>query len=349
MIRVPRRRALLRASALLALLLLPTVLPATAPPADATDGTGAVAPARTPGRPDPVSPYLSLGWGAPPDPVEVMEATGVRWFTLAFVLSSGTCTPRWDGVRPLTGGRDERAIEAVRAAGGDVVASFGGGLGHKLERSCPSARALAGAYQEVIDAYGLSAIDVDIETGAYRDPQVRARTVAALRRVVTANPGLTLYVTLPSGPKGPDARLIGRAAEEGLEPDVWTIMPFAFGEAGWGRDMGDLTVRAAEGLSARLQRAYGYGRAEAYRHAGVSTMAGITGHGEVVTVRDFRTLVEYAERTGLGRLSFWSVNRDRKCPDDRYPSDDTCSGVGQRDWAYTGILAGYRGPAAPRR
>lgn len=294
--------------------------------------------------PAAVSPYLSLGWGDPPDPVEVMEATGVRWFTLAFVLSKGVCTPRWDGTRPLTGGRDEAVVDAVREAGGDVIASFGGGLGHKLESSCPSARALAGAYQEVIDAYGLEAIDVDLEMAAYRDPQVRKRTIGALRRVVADNPGLTLYVTLPSHPDGPDAKLIGWAAERGLEPDVWTIMPFAFGQAGWGRDMGELTVQAAEGLRKRLQEAYGYDAAEAYRHAGVSTMAGITGHGEVVTVRDFRTLVDYAERKGLGRLSFWSVNRDRKCPDDRYPSDDTCSGVGQHDWAYTRVLAGYDGP-----
>lgn len=293
------------------------------------------------GRPAPVSPYLSLGWGDPPDPVEVMEETGVRWFTLAFILSKGTCTPRWDGERPLRGGTDERTVRAVRKAGGDVVASFGGGLGRKLEHSCPDARALAAAYQKVIDVYGLRAIDIDIETEAYGDRAVREKTLGALERVTDANPGLTLYVTLPSGPSGPGPRLIDRAAQRGLEPDVWTIMPFAFGEAGWGRDMGALTVRAAEGLRSRLRSAYGYGAAEASAHAGVSSMNGITGQGEVVTVRDFRTLLGYAERHRLGRLAFWSVNRDRKCPDDRYPSDDTCSGVGQRDGDYTRILARY--------
>lgn len=329
------RRTRLRGRVLAAALAAASVLPAAAPQPAA---------AGTESRPAAVSPYLSLGWGDPPDPVRVMETTGVRWFTLAFVLSKGDCTPRWDGERPLTGGRDAAVISAVRRAGGDVIASFGGGLGHKLESSCRSAGALAAAYQKVIGAYDLAAIDVDIEMEAYRNPRVRKRTIGALRRVVADNPGLTLYVTLPSHPDGPDAKLIDWAAGNGLEPDVWTIMPFAFGEAGWGRDMGRLTVRAAEGLQARLQAAYGYGSAEAYRHAGVSTMAGITGHGEVITVRDFRTLVDYAERNGLGRLSFWSVNRDRKCPDDRYPSDDTCSGVGQHDWAYTRELARYEGP-----
>src|SRR5262245_22081555 len=102
-----------------------------------------------------VAPYLYNGWGSPPDPVPVMEQTGVQWFTLAFVLSEGTCTPRWDGTRALDGGPDQATIEAVRAAGGDVVPSFGGWSGNKLEETCGTAGELAGAYQEVIDAYDL--------------------------------------------------------------------------------------------------------------------------------------------------------------------------------------------------
>jgi hypothetical protein len=102
-----------------------------------------------------VAPYLYNGWGNPPDPATIMSATGVKWFTLAFVLSNGTCNPQWDGSRPLTGGVDQSTINKVRAAGGDVVPSFGGYSGNKLESSCTSASALAGAYQKVINAYGL--------------------------------------------------------------------------------------------------------------------------------------------------------------------------------------------------
>lgn len=50
-----------------------------------------------------VAPYLYNGWGSPPSPTTVMNATGVKWFTLAFVLSNGYCNPQWDGSRPLTG------------------------------------------------------------------------------------------------------------------------------------------------------------------------------------------------------------------------------------------------------
>src|SRR3954471_19388648 len=101
----------------------------------------------------PAAPYLYLGWGNPQKPTDVMAATGVKWFTLAFILSDGGCNPKWDGSRPLKGGSDESAIKSIRAAGGDIVVSVGGWSGAKLGEKCSSATALAGAYQKVIDAY----------------------------------------------------------------------------------------------------------------------------------------------------------------------------------------------------
>ncbi|UNS96850.1 chitinase [Streptomyces tubbatahanensis] len=309
---------------------------------------GATAPVPRPAAPGPeVAPYLSLGWGDPPAPGRLLRSTGVDGFTFAFVLSASGCAPRWDGVRPLTGGADERAVRAVRAAGGEPIVSFGGGAGRTLEQDCPDAAALAGAYRKVIRAYGLRTIDVDIETRAYASAAARRKTVEALKQVKAAVPGLSLYVTLPSARTGPDARLIDAAARAGLEPDAWTIMPFAFGKpprdeaaAQQARrvDMARATVSATEGLVARLRSAYGYDRADAYAHSGISTMNGITGHQEVVSVEDFRTIARYARGHGLARLAFWSVNRDRPCGKLPYPAEDRCSGVPQRPWEFTRAL-----------
>src|SRR5439155_14543480 len=83
------------------------------------------------------APYLYFGWGSPPDPTTVMSATGVKWFTLAFVLSDGGCNPAWDGNRPLNGS-DATNISQIRARGGEVVASIGGWAGTKLGEVCPS-------------------------------------------------------------------------------------------------------------------------------------------------------------------------------------------------------------------
>lgn len=68
-----------------------------------------------------VAPYLYNGWGSPPSPTTITNATGVKWFTLAFVLSNGYCNPQWDGSRPLTGGVDQQTVNAVRANGGDII------------------------------------------------------------------------------------------------------------------------------------------------------------------------------------------------------------------------------------
>ena len=291
-----------------------------------------------------VQPYLSMGWGDPPEPGALLRASGADGFSFAFVLSAGGCEPRWDGSRPLKGGPDERAVRAVRTAGGAVVVSFGGGTGRKLEQDCPTGRALAGAYQKVISAYGLRAIDVDIELGAYNSAAARRKTVEALKRVRAANPGLTVHVTLPSGRSGPDAALIADAARAGLAPDAWTVMPFAFGKGTGPRaeDMGRTTVRATEGLRASLQKAYGYSAAEAYAHSGISTMNGVTGHGEVITPDHFRTIARYARGHRLARLAFWSANRDRPCGQLPYPAADRCSGVAQEPWEFSRVLTAGR-------
>ncbi|MDI9835256.1 lectin [Streptomyces sp. KAU_LT] len=301
----------------------------TAPGADTpAPGPGAMA----------VAPYLYNGWGDPPSPTTVMNATGVKWFTLAFVLSNGYCNPQWDGGRPLTGGVDQQTVNAVRGAGGDVIPSFGGWSGNKLESSCGSAGELAAAYQKVIDAYRLKAIDIDIEAAAYDSPTVQQRTVDALKTVKANNPGIKVYVTFGTGQNGPDGSLIGKAAASGLTVDSWTIMPFNFGGAG--QNMGQLTVRAAEGLKTAVKNAYGYSDDQAYRHTGISSMNGVTDNSETVTVADFRTILAYAQQRHLARLTFWSVNRDRPCTGG---GADSCSGVAQQPWEFTRVFSQYTG------
>ncbi|MGW0769017.1 ricin-type beta-trefoil lectin domain protein [Streptomyces sp. NPDC002676] len=292
----------------------------------------------TPSAPMAVAPYLYNGWGSPPNPSTITSATGVKWFTLAFVLSNGYCNPQWDGSRPLTGGVDQQTVNTVRAGGGDVIPSFGGYSGNKLESSCSGAGELAAAYQKVINAYGLKAIDIDIEADAYSNATVQQRTVDALKTVKADNPGLKVYITIGTGQSGPDTSLINRAAGSGLTVDAWAIMPFDFGGAG--QNMGNLTTQAAEGLKNALKNAYHYSDDQAYRDMGISSMNGITDQNETVTVNDFRTILAYAQQHHLARLTFWSANRDRPCTGG--PAD-SCSGVAQNAWDYTRVFAGYTG------
>jgi len=284
---------------------------------------------------DMAAPYEYLGWGDPQPPAEVMAASGVHDLTLAFILSRGACNPQWDGRRPLLGGGDQAAIESIRAAGGGVVVSFGGWSGKKLGSSCKTVASLAGAYQKVIDAYSLRAIDIDIEHGEVKSAKVRKRVIEALAAVQSANPGLEISVTLGTGQTGPEAQgqsLIADAAAIDFQPTAWTIMPFDFGPAG---DMGQASIAAAEGLARDLRAAYpSLSEEAAYAHAGISSM-------KTVSIPDAQAMLGFARAHHLARLTFWSVNRDRSCAAGM--GADECSGIAQSPYAFTGLIAAYAG------
>ncbi|MFI5632378.1 carbohydrate binding domain-containing protein [Streptomyces sp. NPDC051664] len=289
------------------------------------------------------APYLYLGWGNPPAPGTVMNATGVKWFTMAFILSSGGCNPAWDGQRALTGGVDQSAIAAIRAAGGDIVPSFGGWQGNKLGPSCSTPAALAGAYQQVIDAYGLKAIDIDIEnTDEFENAVVQDRILGALKIVKQNNPGLKTIVTFGTTTTGPNSygnRLIDQSKVLGADIDVFTIMPFDFGNAS--TDMYAGTVSATEGLKAKLKSTFGWDDATAYAHIGISGMNGVSDNQETTTVQNWTDIRNWANSHHIARLAFWSVNRDHGCPGGGL--QETCSGIAQSDWQFTSITAGFTG------
>ncbi|TDW90237.1 cellulose binding domain-containing protein [Kribbella pratensis] len=285
------------------------------------------------------APYLYMGWGDPPNPATVMNATGIKWFTMAFVLSSGGCNPAWDGSRPLQGSADANAIAQIRAAGGDIVPSFGGWSGNKLGPNCSTPEALAGAYQQVINAYSLKAIDIDIENSdEFENEAVQDRILNALKIVKQNNPGIRTVVTFGTSTTGPTYygnRLIDRSKELGANIDVFTLMPFDFGSSNIYND----TVGASQGLNNKLKATFGWSTAEAYAHQGISGMNGLSDQQEMTTTATWQNITNWAKSNGLSRLAFWSVNRDRGCAGGGVVSN--CSGIAQADWDFTRITAGF--------
>ncbi|WP_371668160.1 carbohydrate binding domain-containing protein [Streptomyces sp. NBC_00289] len=288
------------------------------------------------------APYLYLGWGDPPSASSVMSSTGIKWYTMAFMLDQGGCNPAWDSTRPLTGGTDQSVINQIRSAGGDIVPSFGGWQGSKLGANCSSAGALAGALQKVIDAYGLKAIDMDIEnTDEFENATVQDRILTALKTVKANNPGLRTIVTFGTTTTGPTYwgnRLIeqARALDAGI--DVFTIMPFDFGG---GSDMYGNTVNAAEGLKTKLKSTFGWDDATAYAHIGISGMNGLSDQQENTTPAIWTQIRDWSNSHHIARLAFWSVNRDRPCAGGGVVSN--CSGINQSNWQFTSITAGFTG------
>ncbi|MGH3713622.1 MAG: ricin-type beta-trefoil lectin domain protein [Micromonosporaceae bacterium] len=290
------------------------------------------------------APYLYLGWGDPPNVTTVMNATGIKQFTMAFMLSGGGCTPKWDSTRPLTGGVDQQVINQIRANGGDIEISFGGWSGNKLGPNCSSASALAGAYQQVINAYGLKYIDIDIEnTDEFENEVVQDRILGALKIIKQNNPGIKTIITFGTSTSGPSwwgTRLINRSRDLAAGIDVFTIMPFDFGCPS-STGMYNCTVSATEGLKNALKTAYGWTDSVAYAHIGISGMNGLSDQQELTSVSHWTQIRDWANSHHIARLAYWSVNRDRPCPGGGVVSN--CSGISQNNWQFTSITAGFTG------
>ena len=294
----------------------PTTSPTTTPP---TTGTKMAA-----------SPYIYPGWGDPPAPSTVVNATGIKAFTMAFVLASNGCNPAWDGESGLTGGVHASTIAAIKAAGADVVPSIGGWSGNKLGPNCTTVDALAGAYQKVINAFGLKAIDIDIEnTDEFENTAVQDRILGALKTIKQNNPAVKTILTFGTSTTGPTyygTRLVQQAKALGAGIDIFSQMPFDFGG---GADMYTSTVNASEGLKNLLKTTFGYTDAQAYSHMGISGMNGLSDQQELTSTDTWTRIRDYAHNNGFARFTFWAVNRDRGCAGGGVVSN--CSGIAQSD------------------
>ncbi len=323
----------------------------SSPSGAVTGSTQSGPPPPPPGGSLASAPYLMPLENDPPDINTVMSATGVKTFTLAFILSDGGCNPMWSGGSPVSSDTQMAAkIAQIRAAGGDVMPSVGGFAGNKLGERCTDATSLANAYQRVIDRYSLRAIDFDIEATEFENTAAQDRITQAIKmikdRAAAAGRSLQVYVTVPVGQSGLTffgSQLVQSAVRNNAPVDGWTIMPFDLGGGSTG--MGQLSVNIAEQLHAQLKTFYP-GRTDdaIYRMSGISSMNGRTDVGEFIRQADFQTMLSYAQAHHLARFTFWSVNRDRQCtPAEPGNTSGTCSSVTQQPWEFTRIVARYTG------
>jgi chitinase len=77
-------------------------------------------------------------------------------------------------------------------------------------------------------------------------------------------------------------------------------------------------------------------------------MDGRSDAGEYFRQADFQTVLDYATGHHLARYTYWSVNRDRQCPDPNQPTTSgTCSSVPQTPWEFTKYTARFAGATPP--
>ncbi len=284
----------------------------------------------------------------PQNITDAMNASGARNFNLAFVLDSGGCTPAWDGDASHKVSSDTTVagvVNAVRAAGGDVSVSFGGYNGVELGATCGGASGLANAYQQVINKYRLTRIDLDYE-GDDLDANMGVR-FGAIRILEQNNPNLKVSLTIPATTVGfPDSGKdeIRQAISAGARLDLINFMAFDYG--GPAGSMASSVQSITDQAAAQLSTLYGWSSATAYAHLGLQLMNGHTDQpSELFTQDTFRTLLSYARGKHVGWFSYWSLNRDRAC-DPSVPhnwAEGYCSSVSQTPYEFSKIVAQYTG------
>ena len=115
-------------------------------------------------------------------------------------------------------------------------------------------------------------------------------------------------------------------------------MPFDGGFNG-----GSSQVTALQDFNAQLVSTFGWSSSVAYAHEGFSGMNGRTDSAEYFYQSDFQTVLSFAQSVGLGRYTFWSVNRDRECnpPDNNGNLSSECSSVTQNAWDFTAYTVAF--------
>ena len=280
------------------------------------------------------------------------QSNPARDIALAFVVADPTdpCTPTWGGAYTLDKASEDleldRRITQLRAAGGDVMVSFGGQANAELAFACADPTSLAAAYRTVIERYDVRSIDLDIENADLADtPSIgrRAEAIATVQKErATAGKKLAVWITLPVATTGltPDgAALVKATIAGGVDVTGVNAMTMNFGSAEHPtKDMLAATKSALEASARQVAEIYGsqgvtLDETQRWAHLGATPMIGQNDvKGEVFTLADASGLAAFATTKGLGRVGFWSLNRDSSCSTsftDVMVLSNTCSSVQQ--------------------
>ena len=305
----------------------------TAPPSQAVN------PAAPPAAIRFYAPYIMIRPNL--DLAQISGASGVKFFTLAFVLDSGGCQASWGGRTPLAQETSLAAtIASLRARGGDVIVSFGGAGGRELAVGCETAAALQAQYQAVMDKYGATMFDLDIEGRSLANKEAVDRRNVALAALKAANPGLQISYTLPVETNGltqGGIDLLKNAMSHSVDVSIVSIMTMDYGGAADPKQMGPHAISATGGTVAQL-RANGIGA-----QIGIIPMIGLNDNKpEVFTLADAKLIVDWAQTNPLiVRMSMWSVGRDQPCTGEAATVGNACSGIPQDPYGFSEILNAF--------
>src|SRR5882757_1075985 len=270
----------------------------------------------------------------------ISQQSGADYLTLAFLQTekTGSCTVYWNGdtTTPVAQSTYGAGIAALRAAGGDVVPSFGGADAdtHNTEiaDSCTDVHAIAAEYERVITTYNVTRLDFDVEEDSINLPanlpgiDRRNKAIHLVARWAKRVHRTVQFVyTIPTNVGGLDTggvHLLRNAVANDARIDIVNVMTFDYYDdqsnacaAGNGppHEMAADTITAAGHLHDTLRQVYPHSSgSQLWRMIGITEDVGRDDFGpcETFTTADATAITEWAIAKRLAEVSFWSIQRD---------------------------------------
>jgi chitinase len=256
------------------------------------------------------APYLQISSSDAGDMAADMSATGLKYYTLAFLTPQSGCTPEWEDGGDSVGAFNSQ-ISSLQSAGGNVIISFGGADGGELAQTCTSVSSLTAAYANVVNTTGVDRLDFDIEGGVLSDTASTARRDQALAALQAENPAVQVDFTLAVDPTGlptgtgSEYALLQDAKSKGVKVSIVNLMTMDFGD---GQNALNDAESAARDTESQLASLYGVSASAAYGMMGLTPIAGQNDDNENFTQANASTLESFAAGNGVGELSFWEVD-----------------------------------------
>lgn len=269
-----------------------------------------------------------------PNLSQIQQETGLKYYNLGFVRASdsqpldknGNIRWCWGGYYNLSeAGNDgfqyegiKKTIKSVRDNGGDVIISVGGQLGKSPWLLTTDVNKLKNMYVEIISAYDLKRIDLDIEE-TNQGAAVNAVNAKAIKKAQDET-GVEVILTIPIMPYGwtnTQTTLVRTYMDAGVDVKIINCMTMCFGyEVYDNEDFGDASIRAMKNAKDQLIAIYkDYGitlsEAEAYAKLGSTVDIGYeNSYNPIFTTKMTKKVVDFANEVKLGMFSYWSLNRD---------------------------------------
>lgn len=256
--------------------------------------------------------YYFLGFIRPDDNAPLSSDGSIRWGWGGFyeLSEDGNEGFQYEGIK--------KSIQNIRDRGGDVIVSVGGQLGNAPWTITQNITKLKEMYLEIIEAYNLEVLDLDIEevNQGYEQNVANAK---AIKRVQDAT-GIEITLTIPIMPYGytsTQKNLLRAYIGNGVNIKFINNMTMCYGsEVNEGEDFAEASIRATENAKEQIKAIYNeYGLGltdeEIYKLLGATVDIGYENqHNPVFTPQMTKQVASYANEKGLGMFSFWCVNRD---------------------------------------